>query len=153
MTRRFVPTTAHGVLDYLSVAALWALPRALGWSAPVSRLLSGAAVGTLVYSLTTRYELGAVGVLPMKAHLAMDAVGGASLCALPFASEDADQTETAVCCAIGGFDMLVSMLTETEPAPTSRMSVRQQVAPMSADKYRVPRSAAREARESIGAWS
>ena len=52
---RFVSTRAHGVLDYLSVGALIAVPRALGWEREVTRLLTGAAIGTLGYTFLTRY--------------------------------------------------------------------------------------------------
>ena len=51
----------HGVLDYcLGRSSCSLLPRALGWSRPVTNLLTGSALATLAYSLMTRYELGAV---------------------------------------------------------------------------------------------
>src|SRR4051812_48692977 len=69
----------HGVLDYMTAGFLFALPRVMGWSKTVTRLLDASAATATAYSLMTRYELGLVKVLPMKAHLAMDAVSGAAL--------------------------------------------------------------------------
>ena len=69
---KLLSTRTHGVVDYLTAGTLLALPRAMGWGDRVTNLLTGAALGTVAYSLLTRYELGAVKVLPMKAHLALD---------------------------------------------------------------------------------
>ncbi len=41
-------TRTHGALDYSSVVLLVALPRALGWSKPVTTLLTGSALATLL---------------------------------------------------------------------------------------------------------
>jgi hypothetical protein len=65
-----ISTRTHGIVDYLSVATLYGLPRLLRWNAEVARLLTGVAAGTLGYSLLTRYELGLVKVLPMPSTLA-----------------------------------------------------------------------------------
>ncbi|MCU0494482.1 MAG: hypothetical protein MUD01_23080, partial [Chloroflexaceae bacterium] len=74
-------TRTHGILDYVSVGTLFALPHVFNWHGPVKTLLTGAALGTLGYSLLTHYELGLVKALPMEAHLALDAMSGAMLCA------------------------------------------------------------------------
>jgi hypothetical protein len=79
-----ISTRTHGILDYLTAGALLALPRALGWSAPVTKLVTGAALGTLAYSALTRYELAPAKVLPMRAHLALDGLSGALFAAAPF---------------------------------------------------------------------
>jgi hypothetical protein len=81
-----ISTSVHGILDYVSVGALLAAPRLFGWNSAVRQLLSVAALGTLGYSLMTRYGLGLIKALPMQAHLALDAASGALLCAAPLSS-------------------------------------------------------------------
>ena len=74
---RLISTRTHGVLDYLTAGALVALPRALGWSRPVTRLLTGAAAMHVGYSLATNYELGLVkALLPRRgARLTLEQSG------------------------------------------------------------------------------
>ena len=90
---RMISTQVHGMLDYLTGGTLLSAPKVLGLndvpaSARVLRLAGG---GAILYSLLTDYELGAVRVLPMPVHLAMDAASGALLASSPwlfgFASE------------------------------------------------------------------
>ena len=77
----------------------------------------------LAYTLLTKHEGGLYKVLPVKAHLAMDAAGGAMLAALPFMTgHDADDLETAVCAGMGAFDIAAAPLTETEPRPGNEFS-------------------------------
>ncbi len=106
-----ISTHAHGVLDYLTAGALLALPRTLGWGPGVTRLLTNAAIGTVVYSLLTRYELGLVKVLPMKGHLALDGMSGALLCAAPFLLLDEDERDaTGPLIGLGLFEIIVPLL-------------------------------------------
>ena len=83
---RFIPTQAHGALDYLTGATLLAAPRLLDLGdVPASaRVLTMAGGGATAYSLLTDYELGLVKLLPMPAHLAMDAASGALLASSPW---------------------------------------------------------------------
>ncbi len=76
-------TRIHGMLDYLSVGVLLALPRVFHWRKEPTRLLTASALSTLVYSLLTRYEWGLARVLPVKAHLALDTTSGVILCGAP----------------------------------------------------------------------
>ncbi len=83
---RVISTRTHGVLDYLTGGTLLAVPGLLGLkdiptSARVLRLAGG---GAVLYSLLTDYELGAVRLLPMPVHLAMDAASGALLASSPW---------------------------------------------------------------------
>ncbi len=109
-------TRAHGVLDYLTVGTLLTLPRALGWSNKVTSVLTGAALSTLAYSLLTRYELGLFKVLPVKVHLALDAMSGALFCGAPFLLPDEDVEVTGTLVGLGIFEIAVALTTETEPA-------------------------------------
>lgn len=110
-------TRTHGLLDYLSVGTLLALPRMLGWNRETTRMLTGAALGTLVYSLTTNYELGLVKKLPMPAHLGLDAMSGLMLCLGPLMLDDSPSTERALI-GLGLFEIAASLLTETTPRGT-----------------------------------
>ncbi len=86
---RFLPTSVHGVLDYLVGIALIAAPWIFGFA-----YVGGAAVyvpiilgiALIVYSLVTKYELGVPGIkfLPMPYHLVIDFVAAAFLAASPW---------------------------------------------------------------------
>ncbi len=86
MNTRIIPTKIHGALDYLASGVNLVFPRLLGlhdapWAARVPRIDGAAGAG---YSLITDYELGALKVLPMPAHLAFDAAKGAFMAASPW---------------------------------------------------------------------
>ncbi len=108
-------TRTHGVLDYLSVVLLPVLPRALGWNKTVTRLLTGSALATLIYSLLTRYELGAVKVLPMPAHLALDGTSGLMLCLAAGILADEPRPVRLALLGFGLFEITASLTTETQP--------------------------------------
>jgi len=110
-------TRTHGVLDYSSVVLLLVLPRALGWSKPVTSLLTGSALATLVYSLTTRYELGVVKLLPMPTHLALDRTSGIALCAAAVTMADEPAPVRFALLGLGLFEVTASLTTEPVPAP------------------------------------
>ncbi len=107
-------TRTHGILDYSSVALLSVLPRALGWG-NVTRLLTGSALATLVYSLLTRYELGAVKVLPMPAHLALDGTSGLGLCLAAGILAGEPRPVRLALLGLGLFEITASLTTETQP--------------------------------------
>jgi len=116
MFPKLISTRTHGVIDYLTAGALLTLPRALGWGERATRLLTGAAVGTIGYSLLTRYEMGAVKLLPMRFHLALDALSGAALAASPLVLDDEEPEVRASLLALGLFELGVTALTRTDPA-------------------------------------
>ena len=83
---RVIPTTAHGVIDYLNAFTLLVAPKL--WrldevppSAATFYVFGGSLTAT---SLITDYELSLANVIPMRAHLALDIVSGAALAASPF---------------------------------------------------------------------
>ena len=114
MKLRIVSTKTHGVLDYLSVGTLLAAPRLLGWGPRATNLLTGAAVGTLAYSLLTRYELGLFKVLPMPGHLALDAMQGALMCAAPALLAEEDGSVSAALVGLGAFELGAALTTKTQ---------------------------------------
>ena len=115
-------TKTHGVLDYLTVGQLLALPRMLGWSEQVTRFMSTMALGTLGYSLMTRYELGPLKLLPMKGHLTLDALNGALFCAAPLLFPDEDTTVKATLVGLGLFEIMAALTTETEQSYTQELA-------------------------------
>ena len=110
-------TRTHGFLDYASVLLLLVLPRAAGWSRPVTNLLTASALVTLVYSLTTRYELGLIKLLPMPAHLALDGASGAVLCLAAAVFQKEPSAVRASLLGLGLFEITASLTTETQPRP------------------------------------
>ena len=81
-----IPTTAHGVIDYVNAFTLLVAPKL--WrldEVPPSSATFYAFGGSLTAtSLITDYELSVANVIPMRAHLALDIVSGAALAASPF---------------------------------------------------------------------
>ena len=114
-----IPTNVHGVLDYLSVPALLALPRLLKWNKRVTALTTGIALGTLGASLMTRYELGIFKIIPMTGHLVLDATNGTMLAAAPFVlltKWERNATVTSVLVGFGAFEIAAALLTQTQPS-------------------------------------
>jgi hypothetical protein len=86
MPPRPVDATLHGVVDYTAGTTLITVfPKLAGIegtrSARQIRIAGAIHAG---YSTLTDYPLGAVKLLPFKAHLAMDAIGAIALAATPF---------------------------------------------------------------------
>ena len=114
---RIVSTQTHGVLDYLTGAALLAVPKALGLEdvPSSSRALKLAGGGATAYSLLTDYELGVAKLLPMPVHLALDATSGALLASSPwlfgFAKNDARYWLPHV--LVGAQEILAAAITKT----------------------------------------
>lgn len=114
---RVIPTQIHGVLDYATGGMLLCAPGLLGLDdVPASaRVLRLAGAGAALYSMLTDYELGAVKLLPMPVHLALDAASGAFVASSPwllgFASEGQRYWLPHV--AVGAFEMLAAATTKT----------------------------------------
>jgi len=125
-----ISTKTHGVLDYLTIATFFTLPRVMGWSRGLTQGMTALAAGKLAYTLMTRHELGLVKKLPMTAHLALDAAGGAALCAMPMLLGDEDDVGAqAACCALGLFDIAAAPMTETTMRrPEMTVEYREQTA-------------------------
>ncbi len=110
---RKMPTHIHGVVDYVVGATLTILPRALGWRGAPARLLEGAGAGAIAYSMMTNYELGLVKALPMKAHLALDALSGGMLIGAAAMLDDEDDDVRATLIGIGLFEIAAALTTQT----------------------------------------
>jgi hypothetical protein len=86
MPPRPVDATLHGVVDYQAGAVLTtAFPKLAGIEGTrAARQIRTAGAIHAGYSMITDYPLGAVKLLPFKAHLALDAAGALALAATPF---------------------------------------------------------------------
>ena len=92
MATRVIPTQVHAVLDYLTGGTLVAAPRLLGLHGTTAGKILGLAGGiATAQSLLTDYELGLVRVIPMRAHLTLDAASGAFVAASPWIFGFADR--------------------------------------------------------------
>ena len=85
MNLRRVPTKVHGVVDLTTGPALIAAPTLLRMNGNTGATIPPRVVGSAatLYSLLTDYEFGLKRVLPMRTHLALDAVAGLALAATP----------------------------------------------------------------------
>ena len=88
-TIRFVPTSVHGIFDYIGGIALIACPfifgfYSMGGIAVILPIVLG--IGLILYSLLTNYERGipALKFIPMPVHLVLDFVAAAFLVVAPF---------------------------------------------------------------------
>ena len=115
---RVLPTKVHGAIDYLWGLLLIASPGVLGFSTDraafwVALIFGG---GAIAYSLVTDYELGLVRLVPVPAHLLLDAVAGVALALTPLAVRLAAPAGT-VFVAFGLFAVAASLVTRTRPGP------------------------------------
>lgn len=86
MNLRVIPTKVHGAVDMATGPALLAAPTLLRMNGNRGATIPPRAVGAaaMVNALFTDYEFGLKRLLPMRTHLALDAVGGVALAATPF---------------------------------------------------------------------
>lgn len=110
-----ISSSAHSVLDYLTVGTCLALPRMMGASPRICNAVAAVALGKLAYSALTRHEGGIVKLIPLRTHLALDAAGGAAIAAAPFVLEEDDPAVAWTLVAIGLFDIIVAPLTQAYP--------------------------------------
>jgi len=86
MKLRVIPTKVHGAVDMATGPVLIAAPTLLRMNGNKGATIPPRAVGAaaIVNALLTDYEFGLKRLLPMRTHLALDAVGGITLAATPF---------------------------------------------------------------------
>lgn len=105
-------TRTHGWLDYASAALLYGLPRAMGWHGRPRQLMDAAAAGTLAYAHLTDYERGAYPLLPMGAHLALDALEGAAFLSAAWMLDEEPAPVRAALAGYGLFALSAALLTD-----------------------------------------
>ena len=119
---RFLSTRIHGVIDYVVGVLLVIVPNLFGFADNGSAqwIFVVLGIAAILYSLVTDYELGLVHLLPMPAHLALDAASGVLLAASPwlFGFHDRVYVPHLV---FGLFEILASLITRSHP---DRLSAR-----------------------------
>lgn len=108
-----ISTRVHGIIDYTWVAAASSAATRVNGSTSTARLLRRAAAVATASSFFTRYEGGAVRIMPMKGHLAMDALLCGGLIASPWYLPAAERRYAAIPVALGIVGLIAGMLTET----------------------------------------
>ena len=88
----------------------------LRWNPEVVRLLTGAAAGTLGYSLLTRYELGLVKVLPIPVHLGLHSLNAVVQGGARFLFLHEETVITAALIELTLSELAVVALTQMEPS-------------------------------------
>jgi hypothetical protein len=122
MKLRVIPTSVHGAIDHAVGPTLVAAPALLrlSKSSPeglVAELTGGAAA---IYSNLTDYELSMKKLIPMRLHLALDAVGGAALATVPHVTGARRRglAHWLPHTVIGTMEVALAFLTKTEAPAT-----------------------------------
>jgi len=119
MQMRFIPTSVHSAVDHVVGPALVLAPTLLQLGRTSPEGLTARAVGGVeaFYSNLTDYELSMKNVVPMKVHLALDAVGGATLALVPqlTGARQRGKKHWLPHLAVGALEVGMAAFTKTEP--------------------------------------
>lgn len=129
-TPRPIPTAAHAPLDYITGGTTLMLPTLLGRvGGPSATALRVWGVTAYLSGLLSRHELGVVRVLPMRVHLASDALGGAVLAAVPWLTGDRRSLRAWLPpVLVGSSEILLAATTRTSDADALSWRARVQAA-------------------------
>lgn len=114
---RPISTRTHGFIDYAWASAAGTVPKLMNGATTTARLVRTAAAAAGASSMVTNYEAGAVRVMPMRMHLAIDALLGAALLVAPWFLPRSERRYAAIPVALGAAALLTSMLTERDAPP------------------------------------
>jgi hypothetical protein len=125
MKMRFIPTSVHSAVDHVVGPALVLAPTLLRLGRTSPEGLTARAVGgaEAFYSNLTDYELSVKNVVPMRVHLALDAVGGATLALVPqlTGARKRGKKHWMPHLAIGALEVGMAVFTKTKaPRPPER---------------------------------
>jgi hypothetical protein len=145
MKMRFIPTSVHGAVDHVVGPALVLAPTLLRLRRTSPEGILPRAVGGVeaVYSNLTDYELSVKNLVPMRVHLALDAVGGATLALVPqlTGARKRGKKHWLPHLAIGALEVGMAACTKIEP-PKSRSNRTKEIAKLVA-KAKVAKDAAK----------
>ena len=108
-----ISTRVHGIIDYTWAATASTLAGRMNGATSTARLLSAAANAATASALLTKYEFGALPVLPMKGHLAVDALLCSALIAAPLLVPASERRHAAVPVMLGIAGLITGILTQT----------------------------------------
>ena len=114
-----ISTRMHGMIDYAWAAAANSMARRIDGAASTARLLRGAANAATASALVTNYEYGALRLMPMKGHLAIDALLCSALVASPLFLPASERRHAAAPVLLGIAGLITGMLTRTQ-SPTEQ---------------------------------
>jgi hypothetical protein len=116
---RFIPTNVHGAIDRAVGPALILAPTLLRIGSTSPEGITVRAVGSVqrFYSNLTDYETSGQNVVPMNAHLALDALGGAALALVPqfTGARKRGKKHWVPHLALGALEIGLAALTRTQP--------------------------------------
>jgi hypothetical protein len=119
MKMRFIPTSVHSAVDHVVGPALVLAPTLLRLGRTSPEGLTARAVGgaEAFYSNLTDYELSVKNVVPMRIHLALDAVGGTALALVPqlTGARKRGKKHWVPHLAVGAFEVGMAVFTKTKP--------------------------------------
>lgn len=115
---RLIPTSVHGILDYviglLLIAAPWLFGFASNGAETWIPVLLG--LGVIGYSAFTDYEFAMVRSISMTTHLGLDVGGGLLLALSPWLFQFANQVWIPHV-VIGVIEVGTALMTQTRPSP------------------------------------
>lgn len=115
-----ISSRVHGIIDYVVGLLLILAPFVLGFAddGPAMWVPIILGAGTIAYSLFTEYEYGMVRAIPLRGHLALDALGGIFLAVSPWLLNYADFVWVPHV-LVGAIEVLVVAMTRTVPLHTT----------------------------------
>jgi hypothetical protein len=123
MKLKFIPTSVHSAVDHVVGPTLIAAPEIfrLPKTSPEGIAPRASGLAAAIYSNLTDYELSLKNVIPMRLHLALDAMSGATLATVPLltGARKRGTRHWLPHTLLGAFEVGMALLTEQE-APKSR---------------------------------
>ena len=123
MNLRVIPTSVHGAVDRVVGPALIAAPEVLRLpkTSPEGIVPRANGIVAALYSNLTDYELSLKNLIPMRVHLALDAISGVTLAAVPLATGARRRglRHWLPHAVVGAFEVGMAVATKAEP-PRSR---------------------------------
>jgi hypothetical protein len=101
----------HGVIDYGWAATAAGLSVRMNGATSTAQLLRTAATAAAVSSLMTNYECGALRILPMRAHLALDFAVCSALLVSPLFLPESERRHAIVPTVLGLAGIATGLLT------------------------------------------
>lgn len=120
---RSISTAVHGGFDYTFATAIGAAPNAMANAPRTAHLLRTVSAALSLNAAVTNYEAGLMRLMPMKAHLAVEALVCAALVASPVFLPRAERRWAFVPVVAGLLGLATGLMTRTD-ASTARVSFR-----------------------------